>query len=123
MKYLCTEDNKIISILDYIPNLPKSVKIIEISDMEAEELNQGKKYYDFIDKKIKLIENKNIDPMNLEINVKNERNMLLSETDWTQLPDVPEATKQKWALYRQALRDVTDQPNFPQSVTWPTKPS
>jgi hypothetical protein len=55
--------------------------------------------------------------------IRSERDLLLKETDWTQLPDVPESTKQKWAEYRQALRDVTDQPNFPQSVTWPTKPS
>ena len=59
----------------------------------------------------------------LSMEVRNKRNILLSASDWTQLPDVPDATKQKWAEYRQALRDVTDQPNFPQSVTWPTKPS
>jgi hypothetical protein len=54
--------------------------------------------------------------------IRYERDLLLQETDWTQLPDVPDATKQKWAEYRQALRDVTSQPNFPHSVVWPVKP-
>lgn len=27
-----------------------------------------------------------------------------------------------WAAYRRALLDITSQPGFPHSVTWPTKP-
>jgi hypothetical protein len=50
------------------------------------------------------------------------RNALLSETDWTQMPDTPQATKDKWAPYRQALRDVPQQPGFPENIQWPTKP-
>ena len=51
-----------------------------------------------------------------------ERNRLLAATDWTQLPDVPEGTRLLWADYRQALRDITDQPGFPYEITWPTAP-
>ena len=29
---------------------------------------------------------------------------------------------QAWLDYRQALRDVTSQEGFPNTVTWPTKP-
>lgn len=54
--------------------------------------------------------------------VKNQRNILLSESDWTQLPDVPLETKQAWATYRQALRDITSQEGYPFNVIWPTKP-
>lgn len=54
--------------------------------------------------------------------VDNRRNRLLSESDWTQLPDVPLATKQAWADYRQALRDITLQSGYPFDVTWPIKP-
>lgn len=50
------------------------------------------------------------------------RNVLLSETDWTQAVDVPQATKDKWAAYRQALRDVPQQAGFPDNIQWPTKP-
>lgn len=51
-----------------------------------------------------------------------KRNQLLSESDWTQLPDVPTATQQMWQSYRQALRDITDQENYPLDVVWPTSP-
>ncbi len=34
------------------------------------------------------------------------------------------STKQtEWATYRQALLDIPDQSGFPNSVTWPTKPT
>ncbi len=51
-----------------------------------------------------------------------ERNRLLSLCDWTQFADMPQATKDKWAPYRQALRDIPQQPGFPDSIQWPTKP-
>lgn len=51
-----------------------------------------------------------------------ERNARLAATDWTQAADVPQATKDKWAPYRQALRDVPQQPGFPDNIQWPAKP-
>jgi len=54
--------------------------------------------------------------------IRNQRNMLIAQTDWTQANDVPEATKTKWAAYRQALRDVPQQAGFPNNITWPTSP-
>jgi len=50
------------------------------------------------------------------------RNQLLSESDWTQLPDVPQALKDAWATYRQALRDITAQSGFPRNIVYPNKP-
>jgi len=59
---------------------------------------------------------------NQKINsIRSERNGLLSECDWTQLPDAP-VDKSAWATYRQALRDITAQAGFPDSVEWPAKP-
>ena len=46
----------------------------------------------------------------------------LRVTDWTQLPDVPEATQAVWKPYRQALRDITEQEGFPMTVIWPSIP-
>tara|TARA_Y100001938_G_scaffold129026_1_gene183456 strand:- start:218 stop:583 length:366 start_codon:yes stop_codon:yes gene_type:complete len=54
--------------------------------------------------------------------IREKRDALLLETDWTQNSDVPEATKAKWQTYRQALRDVPSQSD-PYNITWPTKPS
>jgi hypothetical protein len=50
------------------------------------------------------------------------RNKLLASSDWTQLPDVPQSLKEVWAIYRQALRDITVQTGFPRDIIWPQQP-
>ncbi len=52
--------------------------------------------------------------------VRAERNRLLAASDWTQLQDTTVAAG--WQTYRQALRDVTDQPDFPEAINWPEVP-
>jgi hypothetical protein len=51
-----------------------------------------------------------------------ERDKRLAATDWTQAADIPQATKDKWVSYRQALRDVPQQSGFPNNIVWPTAP-
>lgn len=48
----------------------------------------------------------------------------LKVCDWTQLPDVPLATKEAWAIYRQALRDLPSHVNWPNLTDedWPIQP-
>ena len=53
--------------------------------------------------------------------VRAERDRRLLASDWTQLPDVLLATKEVWAAYRQALRDITEQLD-PFNIVWPTAP-
>ena len=57
----------------------------------------------------------------LSASVRIERNAKLAETDWTQLAD-SSADKVAWATYRQALRDIPDQADFPITIIWPDKP-
>lgn len=45
--------------------------------------------------------------------IKTERNVRLTATDWTQTVDIPQPTKDKWATYRQQLRDIPQQQGFP----------
>ena len=68
------------------------------------------------------------EPMRL---LREQRNLLLYQTDWTQNDDVPTETKTKWQTYRQQLRDLpaTASPKLnseyeldDDSVTWPTEP-
>jgi len=70
------------------------------------------------------------DASNSEINLRIEnkwseireiRNELLKDCDWTQLGDIQNVIKNNWQLYRQQLRDVTNQSN-PFSIVWPVKP-
>jgi hypothetical protein len=49
------------------------------------------------------------------------RNEFLGDTDKLGLTDRP-AMPDDYVVYRQALRDITDQEGFPYSVTFPTKP-
>ena len=66
--------------------------------------------------------------------LREERNRLIAETDWTQLKDVDLdiIRERDWKNYRQALRDLPSK-STPKlnsmgeldmsSVTWPTKPT
>lgn len=45
--------------------------------------------------------------------LKADRNKRLVASDWTQLPDVPQTTRDLWEPYRQALRDFPQQSDFP----------
>ena len=59
-----------------------------------------------------------------EQNVRSRRDNLLAETDWLVIKSYErsENIPAEWELYRQALRDITEQAGFPYEVTWPTKP-
>lgn len=51
-----------------------------------------------------------------------ERDMKLATTDHWMLEDTAPIT-QAQLDYRQALRNVTDQPGFPKNIVWPTPPA
>jgi hypothetical protein len=52
--------------------------------------------------------------------VRSQRNNLLAATDWRFRSDL--TPSQAWVDYCQALRDITAQETFPQSIVWPTEP-
>lgn len=58
----------------------------------------------------------------LSSQVRNKRNRMLSNSDWTQLADYSGSDKADWATYRQALRDIPSQAGFPHTITWPSEP-
>jgi hypothetical protein len=62
------------------------------------------------------------DTASKSVEIRNKRNELLSDSDWTQVLDAP-VDRTTWANYRQALRDITDQAGFPFSVVWPSQPT
>ena len=81
----------------------------------------------------KIAEIKAAEPMTL---LRDERNILLAQSDWTQLPDAHNTlingTGDMWKDYRQALRDLPSVSNPKldsfgdldmSSVSWPSKPS
>jgi len=50
-----------------------------------------------------------------------ERDLKLAETDFHGLTDMTMSTEM--TTYRQALRDVPQQDEFPNTITWPTEPN
>ena len=67
-----------------------------------------------------------VDPdAELAAEVRSRRDQLLAETDWTQVLDAPvdAITREAYRTYRQALRDIPEQPGFPRDVTWPELPA
>jgi hypothetical protein len=65
-----------------------------------------------------------VDIPQTEAEVRAQRDKLLAETDWTQVADAPidSATRSAMRIYRQALRDITEQEGFPTNVVWPEMP-
>jgi len=73
-----------------------------------------------------VVENKTQDELDAEKTqkaneVRYKRNMLLTQSDWTQLADAP-VDNLAWAVYRQSLRDITLQAGFPFTVDFPVAP-
>ena len=79
----------------------------------------------------KITELQAVEPFRL---LREERNRLIAQTDWTQLKDIDLdfIRERDWKNYRQALRDLPAKSNPKldsvgnldlSSVTWPTKPS
>lgn len=94
-----TESEKLIPVDPYIED--GEVFSVKIESLTAEELNNRR--------------------IQLSNQIRNQRNSLLVQTDWTSLTDVVLSTdiKEKYSIYRQALRDITLQPEFPKNVVWP----
>jgi hypothetical protein len=55
--------------------------------------------------------------------VRETRNLLLQQSDWTQFQDSPITGSKltEWQTYRQHLREITSQSN-PFNLSWPTRP-
>ncbi|MDA0115542.1 tail fiber assembly protein [Vibrio sp. 2art] len=57
--------------------------------------------------------------------VREKRQPLIDQTDWTQMPDAQLTTDKKaeFANYRQLLRDLPQTYDNPDDVVWPAKPT
>ena len=93
---------KLVSATPYINN--SKVYTVRVEQLTEEEINNNKN--------------------SQWANIRSSRNNMLRETDWTGLVDSPLTLEQKnlWAVYRQALRDITQQQN-PFNIQWPSRPN
>ena len=56
--------------------------------------------------------------------VREMRDAMLKASDFAMMPDYPcsEAERAGWIAYRQALRDITEQAGYPDTIVWPEPP-
>lgn len=53
MHYVCIENNIVVSILNYAPNVPTSVSVVEISNEQADQLVAQTHYFDVPSRTVK----------------------------------------------------------------------
>lgn len=97
---------------DYIVAYTKGVKNIAV---------------DVVTKKLKKIDPPTESAEDIKKFIRANRSRLLQQSDWTQGADSPlsDAKKSQWAVYRQQLRDMTDDLGTVTSsadVIWPSPP-
>jgi hypothetical protein len=65
-----------------------------------------------------------MEKVDAELLIRNYRSSLLLESDWVSSLVVEKGIPypKEWSLYRQYLRDISDQVGFPYDVTWPVCP-
>ena len=81
MYYVCIEDNTVTSILNYRPNVPASIEVVEITDVNMADIENDTHYFNVDTKSVTphsnaVITQKNIDTQNIE------HKEFLSSTDW-----------------------------------------
>lgn len=61
----------------------------------------------------------------LAAQARSRRDALIAATDYLMATDYPltDEKRQELTVYRQALRDIPEQPGFPTEIVWPTKPA
>jgi hypothetical protein len=107
--------------------IPEGREMISITNAQAAQIESSSEPLFYIDNQLKTFDQKLwIDsPDSVKNNIRFNRNKLLADSNWTQLPDSPLSTsvKAQWATYRQTLRDLTDNVDSNGQVTFPTEPS
>ena len=109
-----------------LANSAKKVNLFKAHDSNTHKLVSCEPYIDGEWVYLVTVENKTTEEIVADTKSKAarvcaDRNFLLSACDWSQLPDVSIPKKAEWATYRQALRDITNDPAFP-NVTFPNNP-
>lgn len=114
-------ENNLMPVLESIPFDHTTQRLIKIEPVISGDQVVTCQAVDLTVEELSAIENnKNLQ---LAAQVRASRDRLLTASDWTQLADVVLLNKTEWATYRQALRDLTNQAGFPQTITWPIDPN
>jgi len=100
--------------------------VFEITAEQHSELMEGQssgKVIAYKSRKIQLVDADTIKKTWEEI--RDRRDRLLANCDWTQMADSPlsDTMLKAWRTYRQKLRDITSTYSDPNKVVWPLAPT
>jgi hypothetical protein len=81
MHYVCIENNTVVGILNYEPNVPSSVIVVQITDQQSQQIAQGTHYFN--------IDSRTIVSVPLEVITQKQQDTanavereFLNSTDW-----------------------------------------
>ena len=81
MHYVCIENNTVVGILNYEPNVPSSVIVVQIPDQQSQQIAQGTHYFN--------IDSRTVVSVPLEVITQKQQDLanavereFLNSTDW-----------------------------------------
>jgi len=81
MHYVCIENNTIISILNYQPNVPETVTVQEISDEQANQIATQTHYFDINSRSVIAVES-SVTAQKEQEKANGQEKEFLNSTDW-----------------------------------------
>ena len=81
MHYVCIEDNKVISILNYQPSVPETVTVQEISDAQADQIAAQTHYFDVSSRAVTIVDSA-ITAQKAKDLANGQEREFLNSTDW-----------------------------------------
>lgn len=121
--YQLDENGYIIGMSTHSFSLNNSNVSINTYDFPQDFNNETYNFYQLINNELFYSKEKELLKKAEDLRIK--RDELLTASDWTQINDVPltDELKTAWKNYRQLLRDIPQQPGFPNTVDFPIPPS
>lgn len=81
MHYVCIEDNKVIGVLQYQPNVPGSITVVQITDEQAVQLQNATHVFNVTNKTVEPVSGTVVSQRAKDLANAQEREFLNS-TDW-----------------------------------------
>lgn len=81
MHYVCIENGVVVSVLNYLPSVPTTVEVVEITDAQFQGIQDQTHYFDLEEKVVKTVSQTELDKKELEKSNIIDR-AFLSSTDW-----------------------------------------
>jgi hypothetical protein len=81
MHYVCIENNLVISVLSYQPNVPSSVSVVEITDAQANQIAAQTHYFDVVSRTVTAVDSAITAQRAADI-VNGQEREFLNSTDW-----------------------------------------